>query len=177
MIGTALLFDFIQFMFGIFTLLGMIPVVGMAFIIIGWALSFVVSIYAWLTFFVWFKIKNVSTWESLGKYLPKIVIFIAVNVLEWTPFGFLVPGLAISVAVIVAAVQFDDKKHTRIAEEALEVATALFLSYMRRRRGNIRGTVHALDDFSFGPQRLDKRFEYFGEGRLKIKDEDFIFET
>lgn len=169
MIGTALFFDVLQFMLGIFDILGVIPVIGIIFISIGWIFSFICSVYAWLTFFVWFKIKNVSTWESLGKYLPRLIILILVNLLELTPVGVFIPGLTISVAIIVFIVRTDDKHNTRIAEEALEVAMSLFLSYMKGRRGNARKTTRALDAFSFGPQELNERFNYFEEGDVYLE--------
>lgn len=120
MAGLAIIFDLIQFnLGGLFLLTG--PV-GWILYIFGYCLSVGVTIVAWLTFYIWFKAKGISIWESIRKYVFRTILFVMANLLEIIPSNAFVPGLTISVVLTVLIIRLDDRANTRLLEEGLAQA-------------------------------------------------------
>ena len=108
MIGVALFFDFIQAAFGVFSILGVIPIIGVIFGVIGWAFSAIFSAYAWLTFFTWFRIRNVSYFKKPSR----VVKLIGTVLIEMTPFGILPTWTVFVISTILETWKEDLKKKT-----------------------------------------------------------------
>lgn len=108
MIGTALLFDIMQIMFGIFSLLGLIPYIGVIFEMFGWALDSLVSVYAWLTFFIWFTMKRVGGFTKASRVGAQIIVML----IEFSPLGFLPTWTLYTTTTIVQSWAEDRKKKT-----------------------------------------------------------------
>ena len=91
MLGTAIFFDLIQF--------------GLTFIpFIGWIISFYISFMAFLTFWLWFNLKNVGIFD---KGLKKIILWLVGPLLD-ASFSF-VPGLTIMIILTYKIVRLDDE--------------------------------------------------------------------
>lgn len=105
MIGVAIFFDSLQVIFGIFSLLGAIPVIGVIFGIIGWIFSAMFSAYAWLTFFTWFNMKEVGYFKKPSR----AVKLLGTVLIEMSPLGIL-PTWTIFVILTILEAQREDKK-------------------------------------------------------------------
>jgi len=91
MIGVAGLFDFLQ---------GILNIA-----IIGVILSSFVSIVAWLTFFLWFKLNGVSFFDSGAR---KLIVYYGGSFLELFPLLNTLPIWTITVSLMVAIVRAED---------------------------------------------------------------------
>src|SRR5688572_20772735 len=78
MMGTALFFDTLQ------ALLSAIP-------IIGWVLSSLVSVFAWLTFYVWSSAKGWGVSDSVKQLITKTAIQYALPLFEIVPGANVLP--------------------------------------------------------------------------------------
>ncbi len=87
MIGTAIFFSALQWL--------------LAFIFMGW----LVAIYAYLTFFVWYKIRGVMFLERAGAKIASWVVGFIISVFS----NGIVPGIIFSVFATIALVKFEDK--------------------------------------------------------------------
>jgi hypothetical protein len=106
MIGVALFVDVLQFVFGLFSLLGIIPFIGVIFGIVGWVFSAIFSAYAWFGFFTWFKIKGVG-------YLSKpsrVTKLVGTVLIELSPLGIL-PTWTIFVTSTIFETWKEDRKN------------------------------------------------------------------
>ena len=106
MIGVALFFDVLQAAFGIFSILGVIPVIGVIFGIIGWTLSAIFSAYAWLTFFSWFNMKGVGYFKKPSR----LVKLLGTALIEMSPFGILPTWTVFVISTILETWREDRKK-------------------------------------------------------------------
>ncbi len=92
MLSVALFFDLIQ--------------LGLDFIpILGWIISSVVSVFAFLTFFVWFKIREVGFFTKFG--IKKLMTIVVIPLLELV-FSF-IPGLSVMVILTYSFVKIEDE--------------------------------------------------------------------
>ena len=88
MIGTALLFDVMQF------IIELIPVVGQI-------ISILITGIAWATFLLWFKIKGVKFTKA------RKFAFAAGGILEFLPVGNMLPLWTVSVAITIGKKQLE----------------------------------------------------------------------
>lgn len=91
MIAVAGIIDGVQF------LLNFIP-------FIGWILTALVSIFAWLTFFTWYKFNGIDFLDSILKF----VTMFAVAVIEIIPVFNSIPAWIASVLVMLFIVRSED---------------------------------------------------------------------
>ncbi|MCK4918419.1 MAG: hypothetical protein KAS02_01380 [Candidatus Pacebacteria bacterium] len=114
MLSVAVFFDLIQIVLDIiFPLLTspahLIPIIGnMAaggIFILSWSASSLLSIIAFLTFWLWFKIKGVGFLERFG--IKKLLTIFILPLLELT-FSF-IPGLTVMVLLTYSFVRTEDE--------------------------------------------------------------------
>ena len=96
MVGTALFFDALQF------ILNFIPFVG-------WILSFIVGIFAWLTFYTWTSIKGWG-WSDT---LKKIAINWGIPLFEIFPVLNDLPLWTVRVAIQISIIKAEDALYNR----------------------------------------------------------------
>lgn len=94
MIGTAVVFDLVQF------LLNFIPFVG-------WIATSLISVFAWLTFFTWFKLNGVSFLSGKTTVL-KIASIFGVSILEIFPILNDLPAWIAYIVIMIFIVRAED---------------------------------------------------------------------
>jgi hypothetical protein len=92
MLSVALFFDLTQIC------LDIIPIVG-------WILSSLLSIFAFLTFYVWFKIRDIGFLTKFG--VKKLLVVIVIPLLEL--FISFIPGLVVMVLLTYSVVKLEDE--------------------------------------------------------------------
>src|SRR3989344_5330043 len=104
MLGTAIFYDCIETVFSL--ILHAIPVAGT---LLEAGMAFIFSGLFSLTFYIWFKIKDVRfmTWRRIVPQLAALVI-------ELIPILDLLPSRVLSILIIIFLTRLEDKKHLRI---------------------------------------------------------------
>lgn len=104
----------------------------LTFFLVGFLVNWLISIFAILTFFTWFKIKGVQ----LANFKKSAVLVIA-SFLELTPLGF-VPSFVVSVAIIIAITRTEDLLLSKKRQEELD---QLILAIRRRELSEIKNVI------------------------------------
>ena len=104
----------------------------LAFFLIGFLVNWLISIFAILTFFTWFKIKGVQ----LANIKKSAVLGLA-SFLELTPAGF-IPSFVISVGIIIAITRTEDLLLSKKRQEELD---QLILAVKRRELSKIKNVI------------------------------------
>ena len=104
----------------------------LAFFLIGFLVNWLISIFAILTFFTWFKIKGVQ----LANIKKSAVLGLAAF-LELTPAGF-IPSFVISVGIIIAITRTEDLLLSKKRQEELD---QLILAVKRRELSKIKNVI------------------------------------
>jgi hypothetical protein len=167
MLGTALFFDVSQI---IIHLLDFIPWVGFILSIIPSAL---ISIFAWLTFYVWYQIRNVGLFESLvkkgaqGQLTKRFSATISKKLATWVGVGFaeilvgFLPGLTIGVIIMYFIVLADDKLEEKgILTEEDRKQLGLIL------KGHLNGKILKEEAIKMARQVAIRRARELGEDRI-----------
>ena len=102
---TAGMFDFLQ---GILN-----------FAIIGVVMSSLVSVAAWLTFFMWFKFHDVGFFEG---GVRKVIIMGAALLVEIVPILNTLPAWTVAVLLLIAIVWKEDKRYNKKTKQVTVVA-------------------------------------------------------
>ncbi len=166
MIGTAFFIDLIQAMLAFFPILG-------------WILARILSLVAWLGFFIWYKICNVGFFEgTTGKVIAKkIGLQIVTIFLELAAGEF--PMLTINTVCIILVVRLEDEaiqkdivsaKSLEQLEEILEgksgklrgaarIARTEFAERRRRRQEMVMQRNREVAERK-DPSSYEERFEY-----------------
>lgn len=125
-VGTAVFYDTLQALFGLFHF---IPVVGNGFSIV---LGYMISILAFLTFFVWFSVKGVSFFRG-KKAARRTLLWVSeyIPVLNSLP----IPGWTFFTIYTIKMVQSEDKEENAKNSEEKEKKSNLRL--VKGVRGNM----------------------------------------
>lgn len=92
MLAVAGVFDLIQF------LISFIPYVG-------WIISVFLSIFVWLTFYMWFKLNGIS---FLDKGARLAITFFLGAIIEVIPIINILPGWTLSVVLMLLIIRAED---------------------------------------------------------------------
>lgn len=114
MCGVALLFDFFEILFLVTYLAP--PILGA---VVGALFDIMLSLFATLTFWLWFKIRGVEISDSLKKMTSTIAMWVS----EFTPLGIL-PIWTASVVLTTLIVRYDDRKYNQEMRAQLNLANA-----------------------------------------------------
>lgn len=111
MVGAAILFDTIQIATkGLHAIPGLGSVIAL---FSGW----IVSVLAWLVFYLWFRLSGVGL---LDKGVRKLLLFLAGFIIELIPIINAVPAWTFTVASTVATVKMEDAHYNKEQKEKLE---------------------------------------------------------
>ena len=92
MITTAFVFDAVQGMF-------------IAIPLAGWLLGTAISIFSFLTYFLWFKFHDIELGDGLKKFLN----FFGIRLIDAIPvIGQILPGIVLSTVLTIVMVKADD---------------------------------------------------------------------
>lgn len=103
MLGTAVLIDVIQ---GLLTGL-----------FIGLFVSPFISAFAWLSFYVWNKIRGVGFMDSFSKFGLRKALAAIASLLEFAPGINALPGWTLSTFLLIGAVRAEDEIYNRTGRE------------------------------------------------------------
>ena len=98
MLGVALTIDGVQF------LLNFIP-------FIGWIFVSLISIFAWLTFYLWFKLNGIPFLRGKAALLRITSILSVGGIIEIIPILNDLPAWTFAVAVMLVIVKLEDKMY------------------------------------------------------------------
>lgn len=98
MVILALFLDSSQVVFGV---IGLIPLIGN---IIGSLLSFFVGFFAWLSFYTWFKMHNVSFMRP-----QRLIALLGAGFVELVPYLNALPAWTFAVLFLIANTRIEDK--------------------------------------------------------------------
>lgn len=104
----------------------------LAFFVIGLFVNWIITIFAFLTFFTWFKIKGVQLAN-----LKKSAVLGLGSFLELTPANF-IPGWTVSVAIIIAITRTEDRLLSKKRQEELN---QIFTAIRNRRLSEIKTVI------------------------------------
>lgn len=149
MMGTVgLLYDFLQAL----TTAG----------IIGFILSTLITIWAWLHFYIWYKFRGVGFFEGkAGKFIARRILpFVVPMILEFIPAWNIVPTLSLAVVVTGILVYLEDKAVQKniISEEDLKK----FQKYVKKNKRILSGRFKKEDWealYQYGKERTARKLK------------------
>jgi hypothetical protein len=100
MVGVAVVIDGVQF------LLNFIP-------FLGWIFVSLISVFAWLTFFTWYKFNGITFTDSILRFITMVAVAIA----EVLPVFNSIPAWVASVLIMLVIVRAEDTIHNKTGKD------------------------------------------------------------
>jgi hypothetical protein len=105
--ATAIIIDALQLVLGL--------------MIIGFVLNTLITVMAWLSYFLWYKLLDIS---FIDAGLRKAVLFMGTGLIEVIPFINGIPTWTLSVILMILIVRHEDARYNKERKDSVQKMTA-----------------------------------------------------